>query len=367
MSPNYSVLLVEYYFPQSLSPARLDRYLAGGWFRSGPSLFRTQVLCLDGNMYSVINIRVPLDGYRPGKSLRKLYNQNSRKFRVEIGEAFIDLEKERLYQTQKKRFKGFIFDTLEEFLYAGSAFYLFDTREVRVYDGDKLVAVSYFDAGSNSIASLLGLYDQSYADRSLGMFTMLVEIHYAQSKGLKFYYPGYVLEGMSAFDYKLRLGSIQYHNWKGRWRPFPKVNEETLVVEKIQQGLVAAQRLLDAKCVPYESSLYPFFSVGYLEGFAVEFLKSVSFLKLFPDSFTAQTGLDLVLEYVVEEGCYLLSRVRRTTDFLDFMSAEFSEEFLDHDRVQPALLTREELIARDFTPDNLVEIALQIGKTELAL
>ena len=46
---------------------------------------------------------------------------------------------------------------MTDYLSAGFAGTVFDTREVCVYDGDRLIAVSYFDLGEQSMASLLGL------------------------------------------------------------------------------------------------------------------------------------------------------------------------------------------------------------------
>ncbi|RMG53872.1 MAG: GNAT family N-acetyltransferase, partial [Bacteroidetes bacterium] len=295
------LVLVEYYFPQSLSASRLDRYLAGGWFRSGASLFRTRLLCLEGGCFPVVNIRVPLAKYQLSRSLRRNLNRNAPRFRIETGQAQVDPDRERLYAGHKHRFKGFIFDTLEEFLFGGLSRFLFDTWELAVYEGDRLVAVSFFDRGQQSMASLLGLYDRAYERDSLGLFTMLQEIQFAQQIGLSYYYPGYVLQGHPAFDYKLRLGHIQYHNWEGRWRNWDRIGEETLVTEILSHHNDELAQALYSHEVPFKRCTYPFFSLGYLDYAPEQFMRNPFFFHCYP---RPGTPTRLAIEYDWETGLY---------------------------------------------------------------
>ncbi len=337
-------MLVEYYFPQSLSAARLDRYLAGGWFRSGPSLFRARLLCLEGSLYSVINIRVGLDGLKLSRSLRKISNRGKRAFRIEIGRAKIDPARERLYSQHKNRFKGFIFQSLEEFLFDGVSRYLFDTQEIAIYQEDDLVAVSYFDTGEMGVASLIGLYEEHLDRYSLGLFTMLQEMEYAQSIGARYYYPGYVLKGYEGFDYKLRLGNIQYYNWRGRWRPLDRVGEEEFVAERIKHAISRADYLLRVDQIQARKVIYPFFSVGYLGMVEEDFVRSATFLEIDAQREDVEVYL---LEYIIEDEVYQLSSANTNQQYyVDFLDAEFSENFFSQDNQAPVVYVREELIYR---------------------
>ena len=67
----------------------------------------------------------------------------------------------------------------EDVLSNGRGQLALDTREVKIYDGDKLAAFSFFDKGQRSMYSKQGIYDPAYHQFSLGFFTMLVEIQYA--------------------------------------------------------------------------------------------------------------------------------------------------------------------------------------------
>ena len=171
-------------------------------------LYKMDLLCIDAKVYSVVNIRLDMDKHALSKSQRKVKRKVEKAFTVAIGPAKISQSRQRLYAAHKGRFKGFIHETLDEYLHAGFHSTVFDTQEVCVYDGDRLIAVSYFDLGDRSMASLLALYDAEYDHYSLGVYTMLKEIEYGQQTGRKWYYPGYVLDLPSAFDYKLKLGEM---------------------------------------------------------------------------------------------------------------------------------------------------------------
>ena len=354
---NSPAVLVEYYFPQSLSPSRLDRYLAGGWFRSGASLFRTRLLCLEGGCYPVLNIRVNLNTYRLSRSLRRNLNRNAPRFRVETGQAHVDPSRERLYQGHKHRFKGFIFDSLEEFLFGGLSRFLFDTWEIAVYnEADELVAVSFFDRGQQSLASLLGLYDPRYQRESLGLYTMLQEIQFAQTTGLSYYYPGYVLRGHPGFDYKLRLGHVQYHNWEGRWRNWDRVADEQLITETLQQQNDALARALREGDIPFRRCTYPFFSLGYLDYAPEQFLRNPYFFHCYPRPGTPDR---LIIEHDWETGLYQLSRVVREEDFMAQMGPDFSESPYQSDTYILEVLIRDQLLYRDHSAERIVDKARQ--------
>ena len=190
--------MIEIELPQDVSKSALDRYLAEGWFRAGYAMARSPFVCFEGELYATVQVRSRLVGHRFGRSLRRLERRNDARFRVEIGAARCDADRERLYQACKPRFAGFVFENLSEMLEADPVMSLFDTREVAVYEGARLVAVSYFDVGDQSLASLLGLYDPALSRHSLGIYTMVLEIAYALENGLEHYYPGYVLLGTRA-------------------------------------------------------------------------------------------------------------------------------------------------------------------------
>ena len=97
-----------------------------------------------------------------------------------------------------------------------------NTQLFRVYDGKRLVAFSYFDVGRRVMYTKAGIYDPDYADHSLGLFTMLLEVELAVERDFTYYYPGYYAPTFPAFNYKLQFGPMQYRNIAtGQWLPHP--------------------------------------------------------------------------------------------------------------------------------------------------
>ncbi len=326
--------MIQHYSPRSLSPARLDRYLASGWFRSTNMLYRSEVLCLDGGIYAPVNIRLKLQEYKFSKSLRKTYSKHNRAFTHQIKKVrvndFFGTDKTQLYQQHCHRFKGFIFDSLVQFFFNHAAETIFDTYEVSVYDNGKLIALSYFDLGEKSVASLLSVYDLSdyYKKYSLGLYTMLLEVDYTQNIGKKFYYPGYVLDQESDFDYKLRLKDYYYYDWKGRWKkPFNKYKQEKWLVHAIREKYEIIEKYLIESNIEYEKRFYPYYALAYSpDNFFNNLVKGMAFYIL---SFDEQGFPREIIEYDNNTDMFSHYKIRLLYAFEDMTGMNFSEDFQD--------------------------------------
>lgn len=257
--------LADHIFMYKLTPVKLDKLLAAGYFRNANIMFQSQVLCLDGNLCNVINVRLPLKNYEMPKRMAKIWRRGIGKFRIEVKRAEITKEKEALYNNHRKRFKGFQFRDLEQLLFGDSPVRIFDTFEINVYDGDELIAYSFFDVGQKSLASILGVFNEEYSAYSLGMLTMLAEIHWAIENDYKYYYPGYVLDNTTQFDYKLRLGKFSYFQWQDKcWGTKEELENQPKMGFRLEEGLNKISVLLNRAGITHEFKLYPFFSLGYL-------------------------------------------------------------------------------------------------------
>ena len=60
------------------------------------------------------------------------------------------------------------------------------------------------------------MFDLKESKRSLGIYTMILEMLYAKEKKKKFYYPGYAYETPSFFDYKKKFDNTEYYDWEAR-------------------------------------------------------------------------------------------------------------------------------------------------------
>ncbi len=260
------------HYPEFITPRELDAYLARGWYRMGQTIFTTHFLCFEDKFYSAIWIRLPLQGYRFRKSLRKILNKNLRAFRTVIREAALDEEKETLYQKYRADFTGMLAPTLVDSLQDGESFNLFRSLEVAVYDDDRLVAFSFFDLGEKATSSILGVYDPDYSRQSLGFFTMLMEIRHSMYEGFDYYYPGYVVPGYPRFDYKARIGQVEYFDLRtGDWEDFSAFKPDDAPIRRMETQLKALQRVLLQKGFYSRMLYYPLFEANLFGFWRVPF------------------------------------------------------------------------------------------------
>lgn len=179
----------------------------------GLSIFTTHFLFFDDQLYNAVWLRLPLTDYKFRKSLRKIKNKVENNFRVSIDKASFSDEKEQLFEAYKLQFKGNLHSSLRTYMLDDEFHNVYNTYQCCVYDGEKLIAFSFFDIGLKSTASILAAYDHNYSSFSLGMYTMLAEIEYSQKIEAKYYYPGYFVPKFDRFDYKCRIGNTQFYNY----------------------------------------------------------------------------------------------------------------------------------------------------------
>ncbi|MBV6425779.1 MAG: putative arginyl-tRNA--protein transferase [Haliscomenobacter sp.] len=259
-------------YPEGLSAENLDAYLANGWYRMGQAIFTTHFLCFGTDFFSAIWIRLPLDNYRFSKSLTKILRKNQAQFRHEFRPARLDAEKEKLYRLYREHFSGMLAPSLNDSLLDGEAHSIYDTMEFAVYDGTELIAVSFFDLGAESVSSIMGIYHPDYRKYSLGLYTMLMEIDFAQKNNYRFFYPGYVVPGFRRFDYKLRIGDVDYLDLRGNeWLPFRNLPEEEIPMKKMKTCLEILSADLKAREIPHFLYYYPLFEANLFGFWRVPF------------------------------------------------------------------------------------------------
>lgn len=273
-------------------------------------LYKVDLLCIESGIFGVVNIRLNLGHFSFKKSQRKRMSRCDKKFTFSIGTAKPDAEKEALYSMHKERFKGFIHPTLNEYLTSGFHRTVFDTREVCVYDGDKLVAVSYFDMGEQSMASLIGLQHPDYRKYGLGIYTMLKEVEFGRSAGFKWYYPGYVLDVPSDFDYKLELGDFEYYTPTKRWGAYRNFDPSTTTGSRAREAMRLLREQLEELGIPFAERFYPFFSLGYMAPWQLEFLTMPQFYEL-----AESEGRRLIIGYEPLNDEFRLLDVGQTDQF----------------------------------------------------
>lgn len=217
------IFINEEFFAGSITGEQLDALLEDGWRHFGTHFFRYSLNLYNDEVRRIIPLRAKLADFALSKSQRRILKRNS-DLNVDIRPIEITIEVDEMFHRHKRRFERGVPASIFDFLSPEPATIPCDAREVAVYDGERLIAVSFFDVGENSISSIYAMFDPAEEKRGLGIFTMLKEIEFARDSGRELYYPGYAYEGESFYDYKKRLSGLESFDWRGRWTPFADAN-----------------------------------------------------------------------------------------------------------------------------------------------
>jgi arginine-tRNA-protein transferase len=266
-------------YPSEITRQELDRYLDMGWYRMGQGIFTCHFLSFGEHIYSALWLRLDLTDFSFKKSQRRLFRKNSH-FKVKIRPAQINRKKEDLYQKYRwHSFKGNISISLRDSLLDGKRYNIYDTLECCLYDGDKLIAVSFFDRGEEALASIMGMYDPDYQEFSLGYFTMLMEIQYGLANNYKYYYPGYIVPGYPRFDYKARIGDVDYLQIvSDEWLPFQEAEISDYPLQHMAKRLEALQKELKRYGISSRIYFYPLYETHIFSFWEIDYLKYPVFL-----------------------------------------------------------------------------------------
>jgi arginine-tRNA-protein transferase len=193
----------------------MDRLWAKGWRHFGPLFYRYAQAQHGGALMDVRPLRIDLGRFRLSKSQRRVWRRNQ-DLSISIQPTRLDDTRRALFHRHKQRFTENVPDAIEDFLGADASPGPCDNVEVSVFSGSKLVAASYLDLGRAAVSSIYAFFDPEASARSLGIFTMLVEIDFAMNRGCRHYYPGYAYRQPSHYDYKKQFHGLESFDWQ-RW------------------------------------------------------------------------------------------------------------------------------------------------------
>lgn len=254
-------MFVDVHSPDHLVPGALDAYLDHGWFRMGQTIFTTNWLNFKDTFYSAIWLRIAIDQYTSDETEKKVHRKNSG-FKVEIQPATITIEKELLYIRYKQSVSFEASASLQTLMFGNSDNNIFDTKEINVFDGGKLIATGYFDLGKESAMGIASIYDPDYKKYSLGKFLIYEKIRFCRERGMKYFYPGYFVPGYRAFDYKLDIGTkyLQFLELKsGWWRPLSEFTDDNVPVNIMVSHLTELKKWLTRSGIDSEVMFYDYF------------------------------------------------------------------------------------------------------------
>ena len=209
----------EEFYAERASPTQIDTLLENGWRHFGTHFYRYSLGFYREEIRRVIPLRIRLADFSLSKSQRRILNKNKR-LETMIRPIEITAQAELLFDRHKTRFDHGVPNSIYDFLSREPAAVPCEAMEVSIFDGDRLLAASFFDAGKTSISGIYAMFEPTEGSRGLGIFTMLKEIEYAADSGKEFYYQGYCYEGESFYDYKKRFRGTESFDWIGNWRLF---------------------------------------------------------------------------------------------------------------------------------------------------
>jgi arginyl-tRNA--protein-N-Asp/Glu arginylyltransferase len=184
---------------RSLSGEELDLALSSGDRRVGRMLYRpTCPTCT-----SCEPIRVLMAQFQPSKSQRRVWRGNQ-DIEVTVGPAAFTEEKLALYNRHKlerdlsrsgtpmtqRGYEGWFLQSCVK------------TVEMCFRLEGQLVGVSIVDVGAQDTSSVYHFFDPDLSKRSIGTFSMLVEIAWSKGRGGRYHYLGLYVGGCSRLNYK---------------------------------------------------------------------------------------------------------------------------------------------------------------------
>jgi hypothetical protein len=135
-------------------------------------------------------------------------------------------------------------------------------------------------------------------------------MEYAKERGIAYYYPGYVLQGHDWFDYKLRLGQMQYLTEGGDWRAISRMSRRSRIRDRIYRKITALEEGLAKRDIPFERKIYPLFWLGEMEvlpELADDYVAAPLLVECLPGSLP---GERVLAEYLPDDDAFILSRAQ---------------------------------------------------------
>ena len=181
------------------SPTTYHALTQVGFRRSGGHLYRPH--CSECN--ACVPTRIPVDRFKSSRRFRRVIKAN-----VDIDVRIEPARDERViyalydkYISMRHR-DGDMFppsiDQFRSFLFASWS----DTRFLSCYLDDKLVSVAVTDVLDHGLSAIYTFFDPEFESRSLGVFSVLMQIQACIKIGVPYLYLGYWIKDSPKMRYK---------------------------------------------------------------------------------------------------------------------------------------------------------------------
>jgi leucyl-tRNA---protein transferase len=205
-----------------MSGVEFDGMMEIGWRMLGSSFIRHNVTFWDDEICKTIPLRIDLQQFQLSKSQRKVLRKNGDLF-IKMAIPQLTPEKHELFHKHTNRFSQNKPESLYNFLSDYCHVLPVPGAEFIVTENEKMIACSYSHLGENCLNSTYCYFDPEFQVRSLGLFTLLIEIIYALKMEKRYYYLGYCYNVPSQFDYKKGFNGLETMDWDTlAWNPAPR-------------------------------------------------------------------------------------------------------------------------------------------------
>jgi leucyl-tRNA---protein transferase len=219
IDPPPLVYISEQFSSSYQSQTAMDFLWDEGWRHFGTNFFRYSLALYRDEVRRVIPLRIRLADLTIPASQRRVLKKNA-DLKVVVRPAEVTPEKEAMFARHKTRFERDVPDSIYDFLSPSPANIPCVTNEVCVYDGDRLIAVTFLGVGERQTSATYAMFLPEESARSLGIFMILKEAEYSINIGKQYLHLGYAYEGNSFYDYKKRFRALEAFDWFGNWTEF---------------------------------------------------------------------------------------------------------------------------------------------------
>jgi arginyl-tRNA--protein-N-Asp/Glu arginylyltransferase len=201
-----------------LTLEEFDDVLSRGIRRSGVFLYHTD--CDSCNACEPT--RVDVTRFHLRGSFRRVLQRGDRELRMAVCTPFLNEDRVRLFnQHRTKRGLG---ESDQEYQPSDYENFLVDTCcphtiELSFWLANELVGVSIIDCGRVAISAVYTFFDPQYSRLSIGTYSILKQIEFAQKTNRQFVYLGLYVQQNQHLNYKARF-TPQERLIDGRWVAF---------------------------------------------------------------------------------------------------------------------------------------------------
>ena len=205
-----------------LTQDEFDGVLAQGYRRSGVFLYKTECSGCSACEPS----RIDVLEFELRESWNRILKKGNQCLTIQIARPTVDTVRLDLFNAHRierglgEKDSPYRSSDYESFLVDSC---LTDTVELSFWKDGSLVSVSIVDCGRNALSAVYTYFDPNHAKLSLGTYSILKQIEFAQTSGRQFAYLGMYVAQNRHLSYKARFTPQQ--RWIGaQWLKFENSN-----------------------------------------------------------------------------------------------------------------------------------------------